>query len=90
MLVWPTKDPIEFLDYDLDWSTLLGNDVILTSTWTCDPGIVLSNFSINFPKTLVWIAGGIDGTTYRVWNEVTTTSGRVEIKLVYIKVIAKQ
>ena len=31
---WPSKDPDEVLDYELDWSLRLAGDTIVTSTWT--------------------------------------------------------
>ncbi len=90
MLVWASKDPVENLDYSLDWSKEIGNDAITNSVWTADSGITLSNPSFSATGATTWISGGVDGKSYRIWNTITTTSGRIEKVMVSIAIITKQ
>lgn len=82
--VYPTidKDPDAVLDYDADWTTWLGTDTILTSSWTITPTgqLAVQSDSINAAAkiTKVWLSGGAAGSTYLVRNRITTVVGRTE------------
>lgn len=77
-LTWPSKDPDEVLDYEIDWTTRLAGDTILTSTWTISPDSLLVKNSDTFTgsTTTIWLQGGTLGKTYELTNRVTTAGGR--------------
>jgi hypothetical protein len=67
------------LDYGFDWSHwLTGNETIVNSTWTLDPGITGNNAGWNSTTSYTFIQGGTAGTTYRATNTITTSKARVD------------
>ena len=71
------QDAAEYLDYKVDWSGwLAGGDTIVTSTFTADLGITLTNPSFAQTSATVWISGGVNGTSYNVVNSIVTAQGR--------------
>lgn len=76
-----TKDPVAFLDYGIDWVAWLApvGDVLAISEWIAAPsGLTLSLDNRDLTQTVVWIAGGVLGTTYVVTNKITTLEGRID------------
>jgi hypothetical protein len=74
------KDPQANLDYSNDWSSWLpAGDIVIISTWAGDTGVTLTSPSITGGTlTTTFIAGGIIGTEYRINNNITTSSGRID------------
>lgn len=87
----PVKDPDEVKDYSLDWSALLVDDTISTSTWTLASGAGLTIGSNSNTDTLstVWLSGGTAGVNYELLNRVVTTGGRTYDQTVKLKVRVK-
>lgn len=87
----PVKDPDEVKDYSLDWSALLVDDTISTSTWTLASGEGLAIGSNSNTDTLstVWLSGGAAGVNYGLLNRVVTTGGRTYDQTVKLKVRVK-
>jgi hypothetical protein len=77
-IVTYSKDPNAVLDYTIDWSAWLGDDQILTSTWTVPGGLSQSGVTFSGSTTTIWLSGGIAGTSYSVYNQITTVGGRTE------------
>ena len=76
-----TKPPGAVLEYGWDWSDVLaregsGGDVVSASVWEVEPAgeLTLSDESFSDTVTLVWVAGGELGKTYRLTNRMTTNS----------------
>lgn len=89
-LSWPAKDPDAILDYDLDWSSWLGDDTIATSTWLLDAGaLTISSNSKTDTATKVWLSGGELGKTYSLTNRITTAGGRTQDQTVTLKIRAR-
>lgn len=90
-LTWPSKDPDEVLDYDLDWSARLLTDTIATSDWSVSDGVGLTigAESNTTTTTKVWLSGGTLGTAYTLLNRITTTGGRTMDQSVKIKIATK-
>jgi hypothetical protein len=89
MLLWPSKDPDETVSYSLDWANRLGTDTVTISTWTLITGSGLTLSTDSFTGagvTTLWLASGVDGTTYTLRNEVTTAAGCIYQQTVQIKV----
>lgn len=87
MAAWPDKDPNDKLDYTVDWSAALTEaDNIVASEWTVPEDFTATNISFDDTKTIVWLAGGIDGKKYTLTNKVTTFAGRVIERSILIKV----
>ncbi len=81
-----TKDPVAKLDFGFDWSAWLGTDTILTSTWTADPGLILSGPTFDGTKTSVWIEGGVAGDKLSATNHITTVAGRIDERTIVISI----
>lgn len=75
-LSWPTKDPDDVLDYQIDWTDLLDGDTIATSTWTVPSGITRDSDTFSGVLTTIWLSGGTDAQTYVLTNQVVTTGAR--------------
>lgn len=95
MLTWPTKDPDEVLDYELDWADpetprLVSGETLLTSTWTVAEGDVVIDSDAFAPTGLatVWLSGGTAGQNVLL-NRVTTSGGRTYDQSVKLRVRSK-
>lgn len=75
-----TKQPVERLDYDLDFSSwLIGNDSIVSVKVVIDkPGLIspFQHWTRNVVK--VWLDAGVDGETYKVIVDTETADGRIK------------
>lgn len=87
MKFWPSKDPDEILDYDIDWSERLVDDTIVTSTWTVDD-VTLSvvTDTLSSQATKVWLSGGTVGLQYILTNQIVTAAGRTMEESVRLKI----
>lgn len=93
MLQWPSKDPDEVLDYQLDWADptsprLETSEQLLTSEWTVAQGDVVINSSSFTAGGLstVWLSGGTDNTKCELLNRVTTSMGRTYDETVALRI----
>ena len=77
MLTWPPKDADERLDYQVDWSTRIDTDTIITSVWTIPLGITKESDYYSDTITTIWLSGGTTNTDYELRNTITTASGRI-------------
>lgn len=77
-----TKQSGETLDYDIDASEWLSiNDSVVTAVTTVTPtGLTIQNTYVLEAGTVVkvWLAGGTNGTTYKVQVVMTTEDGRIK------------
>lgn len=77
------KHPISILDYEIDWSEWLGNDVIVSSVWEVGVGLTLEDEpapSNTSTTTKAFVSGGTDKQKYKVTNTIETQAGRKESK----------
>lgn len=94
-----TKDVNETLDITIDWSNVLDltgspDDTISTSTWTVPAAtaspdtddLQISGENIVDPNTSAFFSAGVEGSTYVVKNEITTTLGATFERHIYISV----
>lgn len=93
-LRWPTKDPRDVLDYQLDIApAVLGNpgDVIATlnvSVTPANPGdINVRSVAADGTLAVIWLAGGQAGMVYTVTFLIATTSGRVIQRSILLPVL---
>lgn len=76
-----TKDPSDAKDYGIEWASVLAAEHetgIATSTWgASDPaGLDIDDDEIvGNTKAVVWVSGGVAGTTYALTNTIVTSSG---------------
>ena len=82
-LNWPTKDPVDVLDYQIDISpALIGNDgdAIATLDVTIEPDnpgdLTLNSATTDGPLAILWLSNGQSGTVYTVNLVITTLNGR--------------
>lgn len=96
MKQWPTKDPNEVLDYQLDWADpvaprLQPSELLTGSTWTVVEGDVMiavspaPSFTAGGLST-VWLTGGTDSTKCELLNRVTTSLGRTYDQTVVLRI----
>lgn len=83
------KDPNAVLDYVVDWTTWLGTDTIVTSTWTVPAGITKDSDSKTNTAATIWLSGGTENTDYACVNRITTAGGRTEDQTITIKCRSK-
>jgi len=88
MLVWMDgKGPNENIDFDIDWTTRLNGDTIISSIWTIvgtDPATPESPVTLEISSnpgpsytgtaTKVWLSGGTLGITYVLQNSINTAA----------------
>ena len=81
------KDGGDDLDFYLDWSDILpAGDVIASSVWTVPSGLTSHDEAFTDTTTVIWLAGGTEGTQYSLTNVVTTAAGRIIERDVILKV----
>lgn len=90
---WPTKDPGDVLDYQLDVANALAGDRVdaidglTVAISPSEPGdLSLVSAAMAGTSAIVWLSGGQAGTTYTVTLTVTTTSGRTIARSVLLPV----
>ncbi len=80
-LVWPAKDPADVLDFEIDIIEAIAGDdgdTIVAVGLTFEPaaelaaGVIIADGSI----LVIWLSGGVAGTTYVVQATISTASGR--------------
>lgn len=76
------KQPADQLDYDIDYSRWLpDDDTITTVSATIDieeSELEVVSTSVSESTVKVWLAGGRDGSTYKVTVVIATTGGRIK------------
>ncbi|WP_063042140.1 MULTISPECIES: phage fiber-tail adaptor protein [Nocardia] len=90
-----TKKSDSKLDYIFDWQDWLaahaGGDQISTSEWSTSPAdseidIESTPATKTAVTTTVWIAGGLVGQKYKVFNKITTVGGRIETRWILLRI----
>ena len=76
MLASFVKDPQAVLDYTIDWSPWLADDLIVDSTWSVVGDVVLQDGVVYASITQIWASGGTEGTLADLTNHVVTAAGR--------------
>ena len=94
LLNWPTKDPGDTLDYEVDISpALIGNDGDSVATLDVtvapdNPGdLSVSSTAADGARCVFWLTEGQSGTTYTVTIVVGTVSGRTIQRSVLVPVL---
>lgn len=83
------KQPLERLDYDIDFSEWLSaGDTVVSATVIAATGIEAETPLIDTTQKIVkvWITGGTSGVTYKVQVTAVTTEGRIKEGEIRIKV----
>lgn len=78
------KTPNDDFDQEIDWSqpsSVLGGDIIESSTWSVDGpdnSLTATDDFIGIPAntTTAWLSGGTIGAFYNVTNTIVTAGGR--------------
>jgi hypothetical protein len=75
-----TKQPVDVLDYDIDYSDwLTTGDNVESVTVVAEPtGLTVDNKFVNDPRVKIYLSGGSDGATYKITVTTTTADGRVK------------
>lgn len=90
MLIWPSKDPDEVLDYQVDWSARLGDDTIAASVFTLEQaaGLAIDSQSNAATTATVWLSGGTNGGTGWLLNRITTAGGRTFDEVIQVAIVS--
>lgn len=93
-LNWPTKDPGDTLDYQLDISpAVVGNagDSIATLDLTISPrnpgDLSVSSTSADGCHAVFWLTGGQNGIVYTITVLITTVNGRTLQRSILLPVL---
>lgn len=93
MLSWPTKDPNEVLDYQLNWANaddprLETGETITSSTFSVEEGDVVIDSSsyVASGLTTVWLSGGTAGIRCTILNRIITSGGRTYDQSVRLRI----
>lgn len=83
-----TKQPVEVLDYDFDFSAYLQsvNDVATSHTAVATTGLTVESSTLARGVVKVFVSGGVDGETHKVSATITTQGGRVKQADIQLKV----
>jgi len=91
---WPTKDPGDVLDYEVDISpALVGNDgdSIATLDVSVSPSnagdLSVSSMTADGRRCVFWLTAGQSGTTYTITIIVATMNGRTLQRSVLLPVL---
>jgi hypothetical protein len=94
-LSWPSKDPGDILDYQLDIEpALIGNEgdaieSVDVNVVPSQPGdLSTDNITADGCRIVVWFSSGQAGTTYSVTALVTMASGRTLQRSILLPVVA--
>ncbi len=92
---WPIKDPADVLDYQFDIAPALtgaDGDAVATldvSIIPADPGgVAVVSAAADGARAVLWLGGGLAGTTYTVTLTIGTQAGRVLSRAVLLPVQA--
>ena len=74
------KQPVEIIDYDIDYSEWLtpGDNVQAASVEVVPVGLTVESTFINDPRVKIWVSGGTTGTTYKLTVTMTSDDGRIK------------
>jgi len=81
-LIWPTKEPGEDLDYQIDATSKIADsaDAIISASVTVAPSgtgeMVATQIVVTGSFITVWLSGGIAARVYQVNVQVVTAAGR--------------
>jgi hypothetical protein len=94
-LSWPSKDPGDILDYQLDIEpAVVGNegDTIGSVDIDVDPSqpgdLSVDNISADGYRIVIWLSAGQAGITYNVTVKASLTSGRTIQRTLLLPVVA--
>jgi hypothetical protein len=85
-IITDPKDPNDEVDYQVDWTHLLGADSIATSQWNIPDGLTGVSMSKTMTTTTVFVNGGTSGEDYTIINRVVTGDGRTFERYVIVPV----
>jgi hypothetical protein len=95
LLSWPSKDPGDILDYQLNIEpALVGNegDTIDSVDIDIDPSqpgdLSLDNVSADGYNIVIWLSSGQAGVTYNVTVKTSLSSGRALQRTILLPVVA--
>jgi hypothetical protein len=93
-LNWPTKDPNDILDYQLNIApALVGNEGDSIATLDVfispdNPGdLTLNEAQADGPAAVLWLSGGQGGTVYTITIAISTTNGRTIQRSILLPVL---
>ncbi len=93
-LNWPTKDPVDVLDYQFDISpALVGNDADAIASLDvtiapANPGdLNLDSATTDGPVVILWLSRGQPGTVYTVRLVINTVNGRTISRNILLPVL---
>lgn len=91
--VWPSKDPADVLDYEIDasaaWIDDDGDTIATVAAAVLPAGeLVVGESAVMGRIAVLWISGGVAGTIYTVRVTLGTASGRTLARAVMLPVVA--
>ena len=89
-----TKQPVEIIDYDIDYSewlspvvdTVASTTAIVTSATEAAPMLEIDSIMESSTTVKLWVSGGTGGVSYKVTVQMTTAGGRLDESELVFKV----
>ncbi len=72
------KSASSIYEFVVTWTTELGGDLIVTSSWAAETGITIDSDSKTTATTTVWLSGGTAGKTYKLTNTIVSATRTYE------------
>lgn len=75
------KQPVDQLDYDLDFSDWLTDTDTITGVIAVSSNpdeLEVLSVSLIGAFVKIWVSGGLNGETYKVTSTITTSEGRIK------------
>ena len=81
------KSAISVLDIGINWGDWLNTgDTVVLSEWAADPEITISRQQMTTTTTSCYIAGGVDGKIYKIYNKITTANDLIESRFITVSI----
>jgi hypothetical protein len=91
VLTWPTKDPDEVLDYNVNWTDRLevGETIVASFFSVAEGDVVIDDDDELNGVCTVWLSGGTAGTVAIILNRIETSEGRTYDQSVKLRIRSK-
>ena len=82
------KSPVSIVRAGINWTQFLeSGDTVVTSVWSCDSDdITFSRQQLVGNTASCRIGGGIAGSSYEVFNTITTSSGDIDRRYFVVEI----
>lgn len=81
-----TKSPSAVLDYQVDWTSWLASDTLLSVCWVVPSGLTQVSTASTTACASIFLSGGSASRLYAVTNKIATAGSRTNDRTFFIQV----